>query len=358
MSEPIREPELIPPRADEQLEVTRLEPWLRARLPATDGPLEVAQFAGGRANLTYLLRFGVHEYVLRRPPLGPVAPGAHDMGREHRVLSRLAPHFALAPHCHLHCDDESLIGAPFQVMERRHGRVLRKPLPADVATRPEICRRVGEMLVDALAALHRVDRVAAGLEDLGRPEGFVARQLAGWTRRWHGAAHEENREMLALVTWLERGTPDSTRVALLHNDYKLDNVMVAADDPGRAVAILDWDMCTTGDPLMDVGYLLNQWVEPGDPPRWIEDSATPTATPGFPSRAEAIARYADATGIEVGAIDWYHAFAAMKFAVIIQQIFIRYHRGQTRDERFAHYDERARSFVRKGCAIAGLAAPA
>ncbi len=349
------DPELIVPRVDEQLDLARLEPWLREHLEGAQGPLAVAQFRGGRANLTYLLRFGEREYVLRRPPLGPIPAGAHDMGREHRVLSRLWRHFPLAPRCYLHCDDSALIGAEFQVMERREGQVIRREIPPAYAADPACLAGIADMLVDVLVALHRVDRVACDLADLGHPEGFVERQLEGWAKRWYAAAHEDNPQMDRLVQWLRAHRPDTRHVALLHNDFKLDNLLLDHDDPTRPVAILDWDMCTSGDPLMDLGYLLNQWVEPGDPPDWIAMTSLPSHTPDFPGRDHAVARYAAATGIDVSQVDWYYAFAAMKFAAVVQQIFIRYHRGQTRDRRFAAYDDRGKVYIRKGLAVAGIA---
>lgn len=350
-----RDPELIDPRPDERLPAERLERYLRGRLPWTEGEFSLGQFGGGHANLTYLVRFGDVEYVLRRPPLGPVAPRAHDMGREFRVLSRLADHFALAPRSFLHCEDEGVIGAEFQVMERRDGRVIRKEWPADVGGDAGLVRRIGEMIWDVLADFHLVDRDAAGLGDLGRPEGFVERQLEGWARRWQAAAHEENRTMDRLLAWLRERRPHTRHVTLLHNDYKFDNLLVGHDDPARAVAVLDWDMCTSGDALTDVGYLLNQWPERDDPPEWLATTSMAPPVPGLPGREAAVERYARRTGFGLEDVHWYHAFSAMKFAVIIQQIFIRYHRGQTRDARFAAYDERARSYVRKGCAIAEAA---
>ena len=347
------DPELIATRVDEALDTARLEPWLRERLPETRGPLRVAQFGGGHANLTYLLRFAESEYVLRRPPLGPVAPSAHDMRREYRVLSRLHRHFPLAPRSYLYCDDESIIGAPFQVMERRTGTVIRKRTPERYDD-PGLKARIATMLVDTLADLHLLDREAAGLGDLGRPEGFVQRQLEGWAKRWEAARHEDNPEMDRLIAWLRARLPPPGPVALVHNDYKLDNLLVDGDDPARPIAILDWDMCTSGDALVDLGYLLNQWAETDDDPRWIEASSMPTAEPGYPARATAIQRYAERTGFDVERIDWYFALATMKFSVVIQQIFIRYRRGQTRDERFARYDERVREGIEKACRIAGL----
>jgi aminoglycoside phosphotransferase (APT) family kinase protein len=354
--------ELIAERPDERLDTARLDPWLRARLPGADGPLSVAQFHGGKANLTYLLRFGegvgASEFVLRRPPLGPIPPGAHDMRREHRVLSALHREYALAPQSLLLCEDESVIGAVFIVEERRHGFVVRDDIPAAFAGRPELNRRIGVALVDALADLHRVDPAAVGLGDLGRVEGFLQRQLSGWTRRWDGSLGglEEaasRAAMAPVLDWLVRTPPKERAGALLHNDYRLDNCLLDTADPARIVAVLDWDMATQGDPLADLGYLLNYWVEPGDDPEWRAIAAMPTWRDGFPSRAEAIARYAQRSGRDVRDILWYQVFAAFKLAVIIQQIYIRYVRGQTQDARFANYARRVLGLAAKARALIG-----
>ena len=353
MSPPLEDPELIEPRPDERLPQDHLEPFLREHLPQAEGELAIAQFGGGHANLTYCICFGDSEYVLRRPPLGPVAPSSHDMRREYRVLSKLYRYFRLAPRSFVYCDDETVIGAPFQVMERRHGTVIRKRTPARYDD-PELKRRMGLMVVDVLVEFHRLDRDAVELGELGHPAGFVARQLEGWAKRWEAAKHEDDAEMDRLITWLRDHQPSSRQVSLVHNDYKLDNMIVGPEDPAEAVAILDWDMCTSGDPLLDLGYLLNQWVEPGDNPDWIEYSSMPTAEPGFPTRDDVVQRYAEKSGLDVEGIDWYYGFSIMKFAVIIQQIFIRYHRGQTSDERFAHFDARARGAVEKACAVVGI----
>jgi aminoglycoside phosphotransferase (APT) family kinase protein len=337
--------ELIDERPDERLDTSRLEPYLRARLPGAEGPLSVRQFGGGKANLTYLLRFADNEFVLRRPPLGPIPPGAHDMRREHRVLSVLHRRFPLAPESLLLCEDESIIGAVFVVAERRHGFVIRDDIPPEFAGRPDLNRRIGEALIDALADLHLVPPEGVGLGDLGRPEGYVERQLQGWARRWHAAQGGEMAErsaasMAPVLDWLGAHVPRSGAAALLHNDYRLDNCLLDTGDPGRIEAVLDWDMCTQGDPLADLGYVLNYWVEPGDPPGWREIAAMPTWRDGFPNRAEAIARYAARTGFDVSAIGWHQVFAAFKLAVIIQQIYIRFVRGQTQDQRFRHYYRR------------------
>jgi aminoglycoside phosphotransferase (APT) family kinase protein len=351
--------ELIDQRPDERLDSSRLEPWLRARLPGADGALSVRQFFGGKANLTYLLRFGEQEFVLRRPPLGPIPPGAHDMRREHRVLAALHRCFPLAPRSLLLCEDESIIGAVFIVEERRHGFVIRDDIPPEFAGRPQLNRRIGEALVDALADLHLVPPAAVGLADLGRPAGYVERQLAGWTRRWKAAQGGDEAARAAalwqpVLDWLGRRLPASGGAALLHNDYRLDNCLLDAADPARLTAVLDWDMCTQGDPLADLGYVLNYWVEPGDDPAWREIAAMPTWREGFPSRQAAIERYAARTGFAVDAVGWHQVFAAFKLAVIIQQIYIRYVRGQTQDQRFRHYYRRVLGLADKARRLAGL----
>ncbi|MFQ6018406.1 MAG: phosphotransferase family protein, partial [Kiloniellaceae bacterium] len=220
------DPELIDVRADERLDLARLDPFLRDRLPNAAGPLRMRQFGGGHANLTYLLRFREAEYVLRRPPLGPVAPTSHDMKREHRVLANLWRVFPLAPRSYLLCDDPTIIGADFHVMERRHGIVIRRDLPARFEGNPALNRRIGEMIVDVLARLHAADPEAADLGDLGRPEGFVERQLQGWAKRWHAAKDRDLPRVDEIAAWLERNLPTAQATALLHNDFKLDNMMV------------------------------------------------------------------------------------------------------------------------------------
>ena len=345
------DPEVITVRADEQLDLVRLEPWLRAHLPDAVGPLTLRQFGGGHANLTYLLRFGDTEYVLRRPPLGPIAPSAHDMRREHRVLVRLSHAFPLAPPSHALCTDPDILGVDFHIMERRHGIVIRTELPAGLDGRPDLNRRVGEMIVDVLADLHQVDPASVGLGDLGRPKGFAQRQLAGWGRRWHAAKDQEVADVDRMLRWLEAAVPAPQIAALLHNDYKLDNLLVDPGDPATPVAVLDWDMATRGDPLVDLGYLLNFWSEAGDDPRWHHVSRMPTHHEGFPTRTEVVERYAARTGLNMESVTWYHVFGVFKLIVIIQQIYIRFRRGQTRDQRFAGYGERVQDLAKKGVAI-------
>ena len=345
-----RDPETIDIRAEERLDTARLEPYLRAHLPQADGPLAIEQFGGGHANLTYLVRFGAREYVLRRPPLGPVPPGAHDMRREHRVLSTLYAGYPLAPRSYLLCTDHDVIGADFFVMERRHGIAFRTAIPAPWAEQPAVMRGVGMSLVDNLAALHAVDPAAVGLGELGKPEGYLARQLRGWTDRWHKALTDDVDRADAFVARLAERLPASQRTSLVHNDYKLDNTLLDAHDPARTVAVLDWDMCTRGEPLMDLGQLLALWSEPGEE-RAKMHGRMPTWHAGFPTRREVAERYAQRSGADLSELRWYVQFNVFRYAVILQQIYVRYVRGQTHDARFRDFGTAVNLLTRRGLAM-------
>ncbi len=322
-------------RPDEQLDEARLTDYLRGRLPGSEQPLGVRQFGGGAANLTYLLDYGTHEYVLRRPPLGPLAPSAHDMGRESRVLALLHQAFPAAPQAFLFCEDPAITGAPFFVMERRVGEVVRRSIPPAFDT-PDAPHALGLALVDALADLHAVDYTALGLATLGKPDGFIARQIEGWYGRWNKAKLEEVPAMDAVHTWLVAHQPPASSPTLVHNDYKLDNTMFDPADPRRLVAIFDWDMCTLGEPLADLGTLLCYWSQPDDPPAFQLMAMMPIDQ-RFPTRAELVARYAERSGRDVSQINYYHVLGLYRLVVIIAQIYVRYQRGQTKDERFAAF---------------------
>jgi aminoglycoside phosphotransferase (APT) family kinase protein len=349
---PLEAAEVIAPRPDELLDTRRLEPYLREHLEGLEGALSVRQFGGGHANLTYLVSFDEREFVLRRPPLGPVAPGAHDMRREHRVLSVLHRAFPLAPHSLHLCEDETIIGAIFQVIERRRGFAIRSDIPEPFRDDTALARRIGLMLVETLASLHKVDPRSVGLEGLGRPEGYLDRQLSGWTRRWEAARDRDYPAMDRLIEWLAAHRPESRQATLLHNDFKLDNILVDPRDPARPVGVLDWDMCTIGDPLFDLGSMLTYWAEADDPPNWREAAMMPTWRAGFPNRAEAMARYAELTGFDLEPMRWHLVFGAFKLAGVLQQIYIRFVRGQTKDQRFAKFDRRVAALIEKGHALA------
>lgn len=325
-------------RSDEQFDEKHLTEFLKGKLPGSDQPLVIRQFPGGKANLTYHLDYGTHEYVLRRPPLGPVAPGAHDMAREYRVLSVLHQSLPQAPKAFLFSDDQSIVGAPFFVMERHRGVVVRTKLPTEYAHIPDAGGQMSMALADALAHLHAVDYKSLGLGELGKPEGFIERQVGGWQKRWEAAKHTEIPAVDQIYHWLVENMPQSDEPTLVHNDYKLDNVMLAEDDPSKIKAIFDWDMCTLGDPLSDLGALLCYWVEPTDP-SFFRQSAMMPINESFLTRKELVARYAETSGRDVSAIQFYHVLGIFRLIGIVAQIYIRFVKGQTQDKRFAAYGD-------------------
>lgn len=326
-------------RADEQIDQPRLAAYLRDQLSEADQTLTIRQFGGGAANLTYLLDYGTHQYVLRRPPLGPVAPSAHDMSREYRVLSVLYRAFDYAPQAYHLCEDASIIGAPFFIMERKQGIVVRRSLPSEYDHIDNAPQQMSLAMVDALADFHAVDYEALGLGTLGKPEGFIERQVEGWYGRWQKAKVDDLPDMDTVYAWLKAHLPPTTAASLVHNDYKLDNVMLATDNPAQLVAVFDWDMCTLGDPLADLGTLLTYWTEPTDPPYLQMTAMMPIGDSRFPTRDELVQRYAERSGRDVTHIRFYHALGLFRLVVICAQIYIRYKRGQTQDQRFESFGQ-------------------
>ncbi len=345
-------------RTGEQLDWTRLGAWLRERLPACGVPgldvslePEVAQFPGGHSNLTYLVRFGPVEIVVRRPPFGPVPPTAHDMAREFRWLSAMHGVFPLAPRPYLLCEDLDVIGSVFYAMERRRGLVVRADEPPMVA-HSAVRRRISEAMIDTLADLHAIDVQAQNLGALGKPAGFVERQVRGWSERWHRSRTTPLPEMDALAEWLREHLPaEPAAPSVVHGDFKLDNVMLDPDDLGRIVAVFDWEMSALGDPLVDLGILLAYWG-PTAPPEQRDALTTVTNRPGYLAPDEMVARYAARSGRDVSHIRYYEIFAVFKIAVVIQQIYYRYVQGQTTDSRFATFDARVAYLARHAAGLA------
>jgi aminoglycoside phosphotransferase (APT) family kinase protein len=333
---------LAPVRDADQLDWAAIDAYVRAHAASIAGaPLrEVQQFTNGAANLTYLLRFGDRELVLRRPPSGVIAPGAHDMRREWRVLSRLWRHFDRAPRAYLFCDDHAVAGADFFVMQHRPGVVIRDAIPPPMLVHTDVARRVSFALVDAIADLHLLDPVAAEMGDMGKPQGFAARQVSGWRKRWELAearAHEDTRSrMRAIGARLERSVPAPQRASIVHNDLKLDNCAFDPAHPDRVSSIFDWDMTTLGDPLVDLGTLLNYWPDPQDPPGVRRASHEGMRHMGLPGRAEITARYVARTGLDPTPVRWYEAFAQWKTAVVVQQLHNRWLDGASADPRHEH----------------------
>ncbi len=293
------------------------------------------QFKSGYSNLTYLLHAGDQELVLRRPPVGSQVATAHDMTREWRVLSGLHPVWDKVPEPLVLCEDRHVLGAPFYLMERVRGVILRSTMPRNLELTPETSRRLSEIFVDTLVELHNVDLEEAGLDDMGRPEGYVERQVVGWTKRWKGSKTDEVPDIDRAARWLAENLPQEAGAALIHNDYKFDNLVLDPQDLTRVKAVLDWEMATVGDPLMDLGTSLGYWVEADDPEPLRQFRFGPTHLPGMLRRREIAERYAEESGRELPDLTFYYVFGLFKIAVIAQQIYYRYVQGLTTDERFA-----------------------
>jgi aminoglycoside phosphotransferase (APT) family kinase protein len=344
-------PEVAPVRPGEELDWPRLAEYLAPRLGVAPD-LSVLQFPNGSANLTYLLQFGDRHVVLRRPPFGVIAPGAHDMKREFRVLSKLWAEYDRAPRAYLFCDDHSIIGSDFVVSEYRRGEVVWATLPRSFADVPDAATRIGSATVDALADLHEVDPSRCGLADLGRPDEYLARQLAGWRKRWELVSTDEfDAVMTAVADELERRMPLASSTAILHNDFKIDNCQFAPGRPDRVTSVFDWDMATLGDPLADLGTLLNYWPDPSDSPDDRALHVPGLERLGLPDRSTVVTRYADRVTFDVGDYRWYEAFACWRTCVVLQQLHQRYVRGESSDERMASRGDNIGMLARRAARI-------
>ena len=331
-------------RPGEELPLETLREYLRPVLGAAAGSLAVRQFPGGHSNLTYLLSSGDQSWVLRRPPFGSKVKSAHDMSREFRVLSALDGVFPHGPTPLHFCEDHAVIGCDFYLMNYIRGLVIRREYPPELKLAPEQLRRQLFNFFDVLGDLHSVDLAAAGLENFGRPVGYVRRQVEGWCRRWENAATGDAVNCDDIIKWLlDHIPPESGRASVIHNDYKLDNVIFSLDDPLQVIGVLDWEMATVGDPVMDLAYTLGYWVQTSDPDWFREARTMPSDVPGAPSRAEIIDRFRQRTGIAVDNFPFYFCFALFRLLVVGQQIYYRYYHGHTRDKRFATF--RQKSFV-------------
>jgi aminoglycoside phosphotransferase (APT) family kinase protein len=342
-----RDAEVVAARPGEELDLHALAAYLRERAVIRSGDLSVMQFPHGHSNLTYLLRCGTEEWVLRRPPFGNQVKSAHDMGREFRVLSGLSPIFPAAPRPLALCTDESILGAPFYVMERRRGLIVRREWPSHLPRDPELLREMCGALIDALADLHAIDPREAGLETFGKPAGYVKRQVEGWTKRYGDAETDQIPEMGDVSAWLAAKLPAESGVAIIHNDFKFDNIAFDPDNPRRVATVLDWEMATIGDPLMDLGSTLGYWVEASEAEELAASFVGPTWLPGAMTRQELIDRYAERRGLQSSDMQYYRVFGLFKIAVIVQQIYARFKRGLTHDPRFETLDASVRSLARQ-----------
>ena len=333
-------------RPGEELDLGRLGPFLRSHFPGEAEHLRVTQFPSGHSNLTYCVQLGEREMVLRRPPFGSKVKSAHDMGREFHVLSKLHEAYPPAAKVLLYCEDVSILGAPFYLMEPIHGVILRRDPPAGLAFTPEAARELCESFIDNLARLHSIDYASIGLVDLGKPQGYLERQVRGWIERYHGSKTHDLPEVSQISEWMQRNMPSVTGAALIHNDYKFDNVILEPNDLTKIIGVLDWEMCTLGDPLSDLGGTLAYWVESEDSDDLQKLRWGPTNYPGSMTRRELVERYAHVTGRDTSNMVFYVVFARFKVAVIVQQIYYRYHVGLTKDPRFAAMPEVVRTLLR------------
>lgn len=322
-------------RDGEQIDLSRIEAYLKDTVPGLEGSLAVSQFPSGASNLTYLVTCGSRQLILRRPPFGTKAATAHDMGREVKVLSALCDHFPYAPRPLAYCTDETVIGCPFYVMERIEGIILRKDLPEGLFASSSKLHALYERFVEVMHELHSLDYNKIGLGDLGKPEGYVKRQVLGWSKRYRNARTPDVPDFEPVMAWLEaKMPPESARPAIIHNDFKLDNIVLDPADPTRIIGLLDWEMSTLGDPLMDLGSTLGYWVEQNDPEerQWLR--MMPTHLQGALTRRQFVDLYGKLSGLTMERFDFYHCFGLFRLAVIIQQIYYRFYHGQTKDQRF------------------------
>ncbi len=322
-------------RQGEELDEKKVESYLKDKITGLNGTITVKQFPGGFSNLTYLIKIGETEMILRKPPFGKKAKTAHDMNREFRILSALKPLFPYCPEPLLYCEDTSVMDSPFYVMERMKGIILRKDLPEGMSLSPDEAETLSGNLIKVLCRLHSLDIKEAGLEDFGKPEGYVRRQVEGWSRRYRDAGTDDAPGYEEVMAWLHEKMPgDSGRVSVIHNDYKFDNAILNPDKPLEITGILDWEMATIGDPLMDLGSSLAYWIEENDPEPMQLIRMMPTNIRGMLTRKEQIKLYGEIMKMDIENFDFYYCFGLFRLAVIAQQIYYRFYHGQTKNKRF------------------------
>ena len=323
-------------RDGEALDVGAVDAVLKAHVDGLFGEPTVKQYPSGNSNLTYAIDYPDRRLVLRRPPFGPLPKAGHNMFREYRIMRDLKPAFPQVPQTVFYTDDESIIGREFYVMDRVDGPLIHKAIPSKWDWSPDDTAQLGDNFIRALAVLHQLDWRALGLEDFGRPEGYVRRQIEGWNRRWDRALTDGITPFEDVQAWLVDNMPaESPHSAVLHGDYRIDNAILDPNDPRKIAALIDWEICAIGDPLMDLGNTLSYWIQADDPAPMHAMIRQPSAAPGMPTRAEFARRYGELTGHDTSDIHYYFVYGIWRLAVIIQQIHARYVRGQTRDERFA-----------------------
>lgn len=326
-------------RQGEELNVAAVEAWLKQRMPDLQGNLAISQFPGGASNLTYLLHFDNRQMVLRRPPFGHKAKSAHDMGREFQVMQGLQSVYPYVPKMLAFCEDESVIGSEFYVMQRLEGIILRTNLPKDMSLSPDAAHQLCENMIQRLVDLHQVDWEATSLKTLARPGDFVERQVSGWVDRYRKAVTPDVPDYEGIIGWLETHRPAQIRQCLVHNDYRFDNLVLEADNPMNIIGVLDWEMATIGDPLLDLGNSLAYWIHADDPAPLQLMRRQPTHLPGMMTRQALVERYLALSGLKPDNFKFYEVFGLFRLVVIIQQIYYRFYHKQTQDKRFAGFGQ-------------------
>lgn len=325
-------------RDEDRLDAAKLDAYLKPRIAGLSGEPRIRQFHGGASNLTYLIGYGDRELVLRRPPAGAKAGAAHDMLREAAVMAALGPDYRYVPAILARCDDPAVLGSEFYVMERIAGVILRRELPAELKLDRADVRKLCERFVDRLIELHAIDASRPEIAALGKGEGYVARQSSGWAQRWRNALTDGTNPCDDVLAWLERHRPaGERRICVIHNDFRFDNVVLDPADPLSIVGVLDWEMATLGDPLMDLGGSLAYWAQADDDPAFVAMRRQPTHADGMMTRRELVEYYGARTGLDVGGFVFYEVFGLFRLMVIAQQIYRRFVLGHTTNEQFAGF---------------------
>jgi len=336
-------------RNGEELDIAGVDRYLKSALSGLEGELRITQFPGGASNLTYLLQYDNRELILRRPPFGKKAKSAHDMVREAHIMQALKPVYRYVPDVLVLCEDEAVMGCDFYVMSRIRGVIPRQNFPAELALTPVTTRALCLSVIDKLIELHKVDVEKAGLSALGKGQGYVARQVSGWSERFRAARTPDVNDFEGVMGWLQEKKPATEMaITLIHNDFRFDNVVLNPEQPSEVIGVLDWEMATLGDPLMDLGSSLAYWVQADDDPFFQLMRRQPTTEPGMLTRQEVIDYYAEKTGYKVDHFDFYTIYGLFRLAVIIQQIYYRFYHGQTQDKRFAMFGQIA-NYLEQRC---------
>ncbi|MCP5334923.1 MAG: phosphotransferase family protein [Oceanospirillaceae bacterium] len=340
-------------REGEELDVAAVDQYLKQHIAGLNGTPEITQFPGGASNLTYQVTYPGRDLILRRPPFGNIPKSAHDMLREAGIMAALKPVFPYVPDILVQCSDHSVMGCDFYVMQRLIGIIPRQNMPAEVKLDAAQTRQLCLNVIDRLIELHQVDIARAGLTSLGKGEGYVARQISGWSDRYRKAKTEDATDFEKVMLWLADNQPADVGSCLIHNDYRFDNVVLNADNPFEVIGVLDWEMATIGDPLMDLGNTLAYWVQADDEPQFQMMRRQPTHLPGMLSRKEVVGYYLQKTGRTETDFAFYEVYGLFRLAAIIQQIYYRYFHGHTKDKRFAGFVHAARYLEQRCLRIIG-----